>query len=54
MAVLIKNEEDWYNLTYKHESEVYKFIIRYNESFNPSSFVVINQKNNRMVEYFEK
>lgn len=54
MAVLIRNEEDWYNLEYKHESEVYKFIIRYNESFNPSSFVVINQKNNRIVEYFEK
>jgi len=46
--------EDMSNLEYKNINERYKFIIRYDESFNPSSFVVINQQDNRMIEYYYK
>jgi len=52
VATNIRDRGDWYNIEYENEN--YKYIIRYDESFNPSSFVAIKSQDHHRVEYFEK
>lgn len=49
----LTSEDDMYNLDYSTDNGDYNFIIRYDKSFHPASFVVINQRDGRTVEYFE-
>jgi len=49
----LTNEDDMYNLEYVTDNDEFIFIIRYNKSFQPRSFVVINKKNDIQVEYFD-
>lgn len=49
---ILTSEDDMYNLEYVTDNDEYKFIIRYDKSFHPVSFVVINQRKDITVEYF--
>jgi hypothetical protein len=52
MKAKLNGEDDMYNLEYNSNSQEFTFIIRYDRSFNPNSFVLKNNSNGEEIEYF--